>query len=203
VIRAIFFDFGGVLGRWDRAIVSALEEEHGLPEGGVLKALYGTSGWREVEIGHLPISDWLSEVDVALAAAAQKPLPPAHTVWSRLWNDIDRDVIGLAQRLRANHKIGVLSNTTVMLEDQLLASNGIHDMWDVIINSARVGVAKPDRRIYEIAAESIGVEPSACIHIDDMEANVVGAREAGFQAVHHVGDSTALEEALRDLGVEW
>ena len=203
MIQAVFFDFGGVLGLWDRAYVEAFEEEHGLPEGGVLKALYGTPGWRAVEVGGLNVDAWLTGVEEAMTKAARKPVPSAHSVWSRLWNDIDRDVVALARRLRSSYRVGVLSNTTVMLEDQVLAPNGILDMWDVIINSARIGIAKPDAGIYVAAAEAVGLVPEECVHIDDLENNVLGAEAAGFKAVHHTGDFPALEASLRALGVTW
>jgi putative hydrolase of the HAD superfamily len=203
VIRAIFFDFGGVIGLWDRAYVADFEAEYGLPEGGLLKALYGTSGWRDVEVGRLRVDDWLAGVEEAMSKAARKPVPSAHSVWSRLWTDIDHGVIDLARRLRSSYRVGVLSNTTVMLEDQVLAPNGILDMWDVIINSARIGIAKPDVGIYTAAAEAVGLAPEECVHIDDLENNVIGAEAAGFKAVHHTGDFPALEGSLRALGVEW
>ena len=203
MIRAVFFDFGGVLGLWDRAYVAAFEAEYGLPEGGVLKALYGTPGWRAVEVGRLPVDGWLAEVQSAMSAAARKPVPSAHSIWSRLWNDIDGDVIDLARRLRSRYRVGVLSNTTTMLEEQVLAPNGILDMWDVIINSARIGIAKPDVGIYEAAARAVGAAPGECIHIDDLENNVLGAEAAGFAAVHHTGEFATLEASLRDHGVGW
>ena len=200
-IRAVFFDFGGVIGQWDRAYVAGFEAEYGLSEGGVLKALYGTPGWREVEVGSIAVDDWLSEVESSLARAAQKPVPSAHSVWSRLWNDMDQEVVGLARRLRTTHKVGVLSNTTVMLEEQVLVPNGVFDMWDVIINSARVGIAKPDSGIYHAAADAVGLPPEACVHIDDLESNVRGAEDAGFKAVLHKGDFADLTSQLQALGV--
>jgi putative hydrolase of the HAD superfamily len=200
-IQAVFFDFGGVLGHWDRDYVGAFEAEYGLPEGGMLRALYGTNGWREVEIGHLAVDDWLANVEAALGEAASKPVPSAHSVWKRLWNAMDRDVIDLARRLRSTHKVGVLSNTTLMLEDEVLTPHGILDMWDVIINSARVGIAKPDAGIYEAAAEAVGLPPEACVHIDDLENNVRGAEAAGFKGVLHRGDFAELTTKLQLLGV--
>jgi len=200
-IKAVFFDFGGVLGHWDRDYVGSFEAEYGLPEGGMLKALYGTSGWKEVEIGRLAVDDWLARVEVALGEAASKPVPAAHSVWKRLWNAMDQDVIGLARRLRATHRVGVLSNTTLMLEDEVLVPNGILDMWDVIINSARVGIAKPDAGIYHAAAEAVGLPPEACLHIDDLENNVRGAEAAGFKGVLHRGDFVELTSQLQALGV--
>jgi putative hydrolase of the HAD superfamily len=201
-VRAVFFDFGGVIGHWDREYVAAFETEHGMPEGGVLKALYGTAGWRDVEVGRIAVDDWLAQVDIALKGAADKPMPSAHEVWSRLWNDMDQDVIALARRLRSNYKVGVLSNTTVMLEEEVLAPNGILDMWDVVINSARLGIAKPDAGIYHAAAAAVGLRPEECVHIDDLENNVLGAEAAGLRGVHHRGDFAELTAQLRALGVE-
>jgi len=200
-IKAVFFDFGGVLGHWDRDYVGAFEAEYGLPEGGMLKALYGTAGWKEVEIGRLAVDDWLARVELALGEAASKPVPTAHSVWKRLWNAMDHDVISFARQLRSTHKVGVLSNTTLMLEEQVLIPNGIHDMWDVIINSARVGIAKPDSGIYHAAADAVGLAPEQCVHIDDLESNVRGAKAAGFKAVLHRGDFAELIAQLQALGV--
>ena len=201
-IRAVFFDFGGVLGHWDREYVADFEAEHGMADGAVLKALYGTAGWREVEVGRIAVDDWLARVDIALRGAAARPTPAAHSVWKRLWNAIDHDVIALARRLRSNYKVGVLSNTTVMLEEEVLAPNGILDMWDVIINSARLGIAKPDAGIYLAAAEAVGLRPEECVHVDDLENNVLGAEAAGLWGVHHRGDFAELTARLRALGVE-
>ena len=109
----------------------------------------------------------------------------------------------LVQRLRGRYRVGLLSNSTKRLEKQLLDRNGIREMFEVVVNSARVGVAKPDVRIYHHAARLFELEPSACVHIDDFEDNVRGAREAGFQAIHHGGEYAELERELRALGVEW
>jgi putative hydrolase of the HAD superfamily len=200
-VRAVFFDFGGVLGRWDRRFVASFEAEHGLAEGGVLKAVYGTESWRGAEIGELGVDDWFAEVDAAMKAMIGACPVPARDIWHRLWSDIDHDVVELARRLSTRYKVGVLSNTTVLLEDDLLARHGIHDMWHLIVNSARVGVAKPDARIYQIAAERAGVPPGECVHIDDLENNVRGAETAGFQGVHYRGDFEELVRSLKALGV--
>ena len=175
-IRAVFFDFGGVLGRFDRVGVRELEERFGLPDGAIVTAFYRIPEWEQVAIGRLPEPDWLDAVGRKLDELAGRPIPEIRSEWARAWDNVDRDVVSLAAGLRGRYLIGVLSNSTPRLESELLAANGIHDMWDVVINSARVGVAKPDSRIYQIAAERIGVPPEACLHIDDLEPNVRAPR---------------------------
>ena len=155
-----------------------------------------------MSIGRLPEPDWLDAVGRKLDELAGRPIPEIRDEWSGAWSNVDSEVVSLAAGLRGRYRIGVLSNSTLRLETELLEANGIHDMWDVVINSARVGVAKPDRRIYQIAAERIGVPPETCVHIDDLEHNVRGAEAAGFRAIHHQGDFAELASQLKLLGVE-
>lgn len=203
MIEAIFFDFGGVIARLDRDAIRRLESDYTLPENGLLKALYGTPEWRKAEIGRLAEAKWIAAADRALAEMAGRPVPGAREIASQIWAGLDEDVVALAQRLRGKYRVGILSNSTKRLERELLPRNGIREMFDVVVNSARVGVAKPKARIYEHAAQIIGIDPAACVHIDDIEDNVRGAREAGFEAIHHQGHYAVLERELRTLGVEW
>ena len=123
-----------------------------------------------------------------LERVAGRPVPGIQEEWGGIWSSMDPDVVSLAERLKESYIVGVLSNSTLRLEKELLEGNGIHDIFHVVINSARVGIAKPDAGIYHHAAKAVGLEPSACVHIDDLPHNVEGAREAGFQAVHYAGD---------------
>jgi len=202
-IAAVFFDFGGVIAQFDREEVRRIEEKYGLPQGGLIPAIYGIPEWREVEVGRIPDEEWLEAVRRKLDEVAGRPVPELHEEWRQMWAGLDEDVVRLAQRLRGPYRVGLISNSTKRLEKELLERNGVHHLFDVVINSARVGVAKPDARIYHLAAEQIGAQPARCVHIDDLQENVRGAQEAGFQAVHYRGDYPALERELREMGVEW
>ena len=79
---------------------------------------------------------------------------------------------------------------------------GIHHLFDDVISSAVVGMAKPDHRIYRLAAERLKLPVEECLFIDDAERNVEAAREVGMSAVHfrvHKGDDLAAQFAA--LGV--
>ena len=75
MIQAVFFDFGGVLGRLDRPMIADIESRYGIPEGGLLKALYGIPGWEEVQIGKCPEEDWWGAVGRELERVAGRPVP--------------------------------------------------------------------------------------------------------------------------------
>jgi putative hydrolase of the HAD superfamily len=203
VIRAVFFDYGGVVARLDRELLAGFETRHGLPEGGMLKALYSIPEWKAVEVGEGTEDVWLEAVKRKLDEMAGRALPDIGEERSTMWRTLDEDVVRLIERLGARYDVGLLSNATPGLESELRDYHKIEGLFKVIVNSSRVGMAKPDTRIYHLAAERMGVEPEACVHIDDLAHNVEGAREAGFRGIHHKGDYAALEGELRSLGVEW
>lgn len=59
------------------------------------------------------------------------------------------------------------------------------DVFDVVVTSGEVGFAKPDRRIYLVVAERLGLDPSHCVFVDDLAVNVRGAAAVGMVGVHH------------------
>ncbi len=202
-VRAVFFDFGGVIARLDRELLADFELRHGLAQGSFLKALYAIPEWKAVELGEGTEDEWFAAVKRKLDERAGRPLPDISEERATMWRTLDADVVGLIERLGAGYSVGIISNATPRLEAELRDYHKIDGLFQVIVNSSRVGIAKPDARIYHLAAEQIGVEPAACVHIDDLERNVDGAREAGFQGVYHRGDYAALERGLRALGVDW
>ncbi|HWD04053.1 MAG TPA: HAD-IA family hydrolase [Amycolatopsis sp.] len=66
--------------------------------------------------------------------------------------------------------------------------------FDALVFSGEVGVAKPAREIYLVAAERLGLAAPACAFVDDAARNVRGATEAGMVGIHHVGVRSTLDE---------
>ena len=202
-IAAVFFDFGGVIDSLNQEEMSQLEGRYGLPEGGFPQAMYEIPEWRALEVGKGSEEAWLEAAGRKLDELAGRPIPGIREEWSRISLRLDAPVVDLAERLRRRYRVGLISNAALDLEDILRDDLQIDHLFEVVVNSARVGVAKPDPRIFRLAAERMGLEPAACLHIDDRWPNVHGAREAGFQAIHYDGDYAVLERELRSLGVEW
>jgi putative hydrolase of the HAD superfamily len=68
-------------------------------------------------------------------------------------------------------------------------------MFDVMIESSKVGVRKPDQRIYELACEALGVVPSDVAFVDDLGVNLKPARAMGMTTIKVVSE----EQLLTDL----
>ncbi len=200
-IRGILFDFGGVISnmRWD--VAQELERQHGLERGTLSRTLYDSDDWREVQVGRGDPEGWRRTAHERLEEAAGGPLPPLHQQWRDSWTIIQENV-DLIRALRPPYRIGILSNTDVSLEERIRDGLGILDLFDNVISSAVVGLAKPDHRIYRLAAERLRLAPEECVFIDDAERNVEAAREVGMAGVHfrvHRGDDLAAQ--LAELGV--
>jgi HAD superfamily hydrolase (TIGR01549 family) len=102
-----------------------------------------------------------------------------------LWRKPIADMVTLARDLAAGGvRVAVVSNSEGHLAE-LLAEVGIAEPFEVVIDSTRVGVSKPDPRIFDLALEGLGApRGSVCVHIgDSWAADVEGARAAGWRAV--------------------
>ncbi|MEV0403627.1 HAD family phosphatase [Actinoallomurus sp. NPDC050550] len=100
------------------------------------------------------------------------------------WTDADPAMVSLVGDLAdGGHRLGLLSN---IISDLVPVFEKKHGEWlahfSALTYSCSIGVAKPDHRAFEIAAERLGVTPADCMFIDDTEANVLAAREVGMRA---------------------
>jgi putative hydrolase of the HAD superfamily len=200
-VRGVVLDFGGVIldMRWD--VARALEAEHRLPRGAVFETLYRTPTWAEIQCGRGDRTAWLDEAHRLLEARAGRPLPRLHETWRAATCLIDANV-ALVRTLRPAYRVSILSNADATLRDRLRDGHGIHDLFDDVVCSAEVGLAKPDPAIYRLAAERLALPPAACVFVDDLEANVTAARETGMRGVfHRVDRGHDLRAQLAELGV--
>jgi len=201
-ISGLIFDYGGVL--WDMRfeVTRMLEKEYGLRERVLAETLYGTDRWRKLEVGIGDREEWLSEAHALLEAEAGRELPPLH----RHWREQQRLIVAnieLIERLRGRYRMGVLSNADNTLLHRLREQHRIYDLFDDIICSADVGMAKPEPAIYALAAKRLGLPAAECVFIDDLEANVQAARDAGMRGVcFRIDLGHSLEEQLGALGVD-
>jgi putative hydrolase of the HAD superfamily len=198
-IRAVIFDFGGVI--WDMRLdlARAIEERYGLPKHALMRTLYDSDDWRRVQLGEGDRDAWRAAAHRALEAEAGRPLPPLHDEWTAGMRLVE-DNVGLLRQLRPAYRTQVLSNADATLPERMRLL-GVYDLFDDVVVSARVGIAKPDRRIYELAAARLGLGPDACVFIDDSERNIEAAREAGMHAVLFRVGRDDLRAQLEALGV--
>lgn len=190
-------DIDGVLRHWPA--VDTLEQAHGLPVGALAAAAFAPARLHPAITGEITDEQWRSAVAVDLADryGSTDRAHAAVTAWSDLVPAVDQEVVALLGQARKVASVALVSNATTRLERDL-ARQGLADLADAVVNTARIGVAKPDPRVYHTAAERLGAAINRCLFIDDTEANVVAAREAGMATLHY-RRSEDLREALSPL----
>ncbi|MFH1623454.1 MAG: HAD family phosphatase [Candidatus Aenigmatarchaeota archaeon] len=152
-IRAVIFDIGGVM--------------VGLKYGRLYKyVLYGANALHRAIMRKEDDADNYARLYVS----------------TRKFNDGMLEIIG--ELKAAGYKLPVLSNAT---HENIHANRrfGTYDHFHPhpLILSADVGLDKPDRRIFELAARRIGLRPEQCVFVDDKKRNVDAARQVGFNAI--------------------
>ena len=181
-MRAVVFDFGGVLWdmRWD--VARELDQAHGLPHSSVFETLYRCEAWHAVERGTGDREAWRRDAHRALEARAGRPLPPLHDEWHKAQVPIAAN-LDLVRALRPAYKISILSNADVSLRRRLEHEIRIHHLFDDIVCSAEVGMAKPERAVFDLACRRLGLPTAECVFVNDYDANVKAAQDAGMAAV--------------------
>ncbi|MDY7076222.1 MAG: HAD family phosphatase [Chloroflexota bacterium] len=198
-IRAVIFDYGGVLMRTaDPTPRRELERRLGLESGDTYKIVFGSSLWDAVQVGRISSTEFWADVSRRLALSEEQ-LADFRRAF-RAGDRLDEELVALIRHLREEgYRIALLSNAPAGLH-QRLQQQGIADGFDVIVVSGYEGVIKPDPAIYELTLERLGVPAKEAVFVDDFRENIAAARQAGLRAVRFRG-LAPLRQQLRDLGI--
>jgi putative hydrolase of the HAD superfamily len=110
---------------------------------------------------------------------------------------LDEAMLELFRTLRAaGVPTGLLSNSWGFGYPRALFA----DLFDAVVISAEVGMRKPEPRIFRYAAQLLGLPSTACIFIDDIQANVTAAEQLGFTGVLHTAAADTAERVAELLG---
>ena len=111
--------------------------------------------------------------------------------------------VDVIRSLKDRYLLGMLTNHTKEWFDYFDSSssaNRIHSMFDIVIDSSKLGIKKPDKRIYEIALERMEAYPDEVIFIDDKEKNTEAAKMMGIDSIIFT-DSRQLRKDLALRGI--
>jgi putative hydrolase of the HAD superfamily len=183
---AVLCDFDGVVHLWDPDGMSALDRAWGLAEGTLAETAFDDALLEEAVTGRVSDEQWRQDVAQRLAPLCGSPGRARDLVaaWTARSGRVDTDVLTLLTRLRSKVPVVLVSNATTRFETYL-AARGLSEAFDAVVNTARIGVAKPDPRVLEIAAERVGVDVRRCLFVDDTVGHVTAAQAAGVPGLHY------------------
>ncbi|MFF4444442.1 HAD-IA family hydrolase [Streptomyces sp. NPDC001502] len=183
---AVLCDFDGVLRLWDPDGMAALDRKAALAEGTLASAAFRPELLDAAVTGRISDEQWRRRVAEDLAEACGSAALAQDLVrgWTALTGRVDTAVLELLTAIRRRVPVVLVSNATTRLEADLTAL-GLAGAFDAVVNTARTGFAKPDRRVFEAAAEAVGVKLQRCLFIDDTPGHVAAAQAAGLTGIHY------------------
>ncbi|MEM5803181.1 MAG: HAD family phosphatase [Candidatus Aenigmatarchaeota archaeon] len=111
-----------------------------------------------------------------------------------------KPVIDILKKLKSKYKLCLLTNNNSWL-NEIDKKHHFYQYFDVVINSYDFKVAKPNKKIYQIALSRLKVKPSECIFIDDKKENVSAAEKYGIKSIKYKNPKQLLKD-LKKFGVE-
>ena len=198
-IRAVISDFGGVLTNPLWEAFAAWNENVGADPGVLGMALQRAAEERgehplyEIERGELTEAEFLAVIQERLPDEIRldgfREIYFAHL-------HANEPMISLMRELRERGlRMALLTNNIREWEPHWRAKLPVDEIFEVVVDSAFVGMRKPEREIYELTLERLGdVSASECVFVDDVDVNCAMAVELGMTAVHYVSSEQAIAE---------
>jgi putative hydrolase of the HAD superfamily len=198
-LGAVLCDVDNVIRSFDSSRLQALERVAGIAEGTTQKVAFAQETVEPLLLGEITSQEWAEAIAEGLAGLVPEQQVAYELALALIESPFhaDEEVVALLRRARVRVPLVLVSNAALELEADL-HSMGLSDLADHVVNSARVGLAKPDPRIFRLAAELAGTAPERCLFVDDSEENVEAAAALGMRAVHF-REPADLERALEPL----
>ncbi len=197
-IQVLLLDVGGVIvPPADPNALAHVAHQLGLSAAEVGALLYEWEPWYALSTGQLEEDAYWRALGDRVGWDAADLRRLAAPVWEP--DRVDNEVMDLARALHGQVRLAILSNATMRLEDHL-GRLGVVSYFDPIINSARVGLRKPDPRIFAHTLDALGVAPAAILFVDDKRRNTAVAEQFGVPSVLFDRSAT-LASALTTRGL--
>jgi len=203
-VHAVLWDFGGVILESPFDAFAAYERANGLPVG-LVRRLNSTNpdgnAWARLERAEVDVEGFRTLFEAEAAAVGHRI--DAGAVLAGLSGRVRPAMVEALRRCSERLPTGCITNNFVGFgEDRGEEVGAIFELFHVVIESSKVGLRKPDPRIYKLACDALGVAPEETAFLDDLGINLKPARALGMTTIK-VGDPTvALAELQAAVGFD-
>lgn len=208
MFEAVIWDFGGVLTSSPFEAFARFEAERGLPADIIRRTNtvnHLENAWAKFERAEVDIETFdrlFAQESLALGTEVRgKDILPL------LAGDLRPEMVEALRRIKAKFRTGCITNN---LPANAIGSAGgrtlyiaeVMALFDHVIESAKIGLRKPDPKIYRMMVDALSVDPAACIYLDDLGVNLKPAREMGMTTIKVVSAEQALAELEAATGLQ-
>jgi putative hydrolase of the HAD superfamily len=205
VFQAVIWDFGGVFTSSPFEAFARYERERGLPEN-LIRQINSANplenAWARFERSEIDLDKF--DEEFAKEARAMGHHVPGKDIIGLLAGDFRPEMIAALKTIKENHKTGCITNNvpanhTGSREGRALYAREIMELFDHVIESSKIGIRKPNPRIYEMMCEALSVEPEACVYLDDLGINLKPAKAMGMTTIKVESGPQAIAELEKIL----
>jgi len=212
MIQAILWDFGGVLTTSPFEAFNRYEAERGLPRDFIRQINATnpeTNAWAQFESSQVT----LDEFDDLFAeeSTARGHRVPGRQVIELLSGDIRPRMVRVLEHCKAHYQVACITNNVRSGQGPGMASSseratqiaGVMALFDLVVESSREGIRKPNPQIYRLTCERLGVSPEAAVFLDDLGINLKPARALGMQTIKVLDQDQAIVDLAEITGLQF
>jgi len=208
--RAILWDFGGVILSSPFEAFNRYETEAGLPKDFIrgLNARNGdTNAWAKMERSEVSLEGFVALFEEEARQQGHKL--DGWRILQSLSGDIRPQMVEALRRCSRAFRVACITNNMKHGEGPGMARSAdkakevaeIMTLFEHVVESSKLGMRKPDPRIYRHACDLLGVQPEDCVYLDDLGINLKPARALGMRTIK-VGDpDVAIDELQAMVGI--
>lgn len=210
MFKAVLWDFGGVITSSPFEAFNRFEADNDLPPD-IIRSINSTNpdnnAWAQLESSTISVD----EFDALFASEA---LAKGHDIRGKqvlalLSGDIRPEMVKALQVIKETKLVGCITNNVntgagpgmAKSESKAAAISDIMSLFEIVIESSKVGMRKPDPRIYELACKEMNIKPTEAIYLDDLGINLKPARALGMSTIKVLSADQAIDELEEHLSL--
>ncbi len=192
--QIIFCDFDGVIRHWNNDVLFEMEQQLNLPKGTTFKVAFAAENLIPAITGQISDEQWRANITHQLEQLTNlQNATDLVQAWGNSPATIDHQMFRLLKKLFPKAPLALVTNATSRLNADLAAHNLGHQ-FDFVINSSKIGVAKPDVGFYKEAVQKTNASVQTSVFIDDSLDNVKSAQAFGLNSFHFQGSDILQKE---------
>jgi len=201
-IKTIIFDFGGVITNSPIEGFKLLEEKHGYDKGIITNINMNNpdnNAWAKSERGEIDINTFLEEFEKEALSIGQKI--NAKEILQQLYGSLRENMINKIKLLSTSKKYKLICLTNVLKgvdiftpKERVEAVKDVMSYFDIIYESYKLNMRKPEARIYQYILKELNIEPQETVFLDDLGMNLKSARKLGINTIKVIEPNDAIYE---------
>ncbi|MEM7329589.1 MAG: HAD-IA family hydrolase [Pseudomonadota bacterium] len=202
-LQAVIWDFGGVLTSSPFEAFTRFEAANGLPPDfvrSVNAVNIQENAWAKLERSEVTADEF--DVLFRDESRALGHEVPGKDILGLLSGDVRPAVVDALKICKSHVKVGCITNNAPIGKGAGMSSDSakaaqvaeIMTLFDHVIESSKLGIRKPDPRIYALMCEALDVDPARCVYLDDLGINLKPARAMGMHTIKVLNEAQLLQD---------